>query len=92
MDSSLTGYSRVNANERRLTRLAQEKGTSLTYRLTSANNCSNSSSAVSTRRALLHGLWGGYGNVSSVEQQAAVGKESGRTAHVERWNLRDCVI
>ena len=39
------------------------------------------------RCAVLHGLLGAYSNVIPVEQHSAVGKESGQTAHVERWNL-----
>ena len=32
-------------------------------------------------------FWEAYSNVIPVEQHSAVGKESGQTAHVERWNL-----
>jgi insertion element IS1 protein InsB len=32
-------------------------------------------------------FWEAYANVIPVEQHSAVGKESGQTAHVERWNL-----
>lgn len=32
-------------------------------------------------------FWEAYANVLPVEQHTAVGKESGETAHVERWNL-----
>ena len=32
-------------------------------------------------------FWRAYSTVLPVEQHSAVGKESGRTAHVERWNL-----
>ena len=32
-------------------------------------------------------FWEAYSNVIPAEQHAAVGKESGQTAHVERWNL-----
>ncbi len=36
---------------------------------------------------LLHGLLGGIqGNDPMPEQHTAVGKETGETAHVERWN------
>jgi IS1 family transposase len=33
-------------------------------------------------------FWEAYSNVLPPEQHSAVGKESGETAHVERWNLR----
>lgn len=32
-------------------------------------------------------FWEAYANVVPVAQHTAVGKESGETAHVERWNL-----
>lgn len=32
-------------------------------------------------------FWEAYAKVLPVEQHSAVGKESGATAHVERWNL-----
>src|SRR5205085_4932441 len=32
-------------------------------------------------------FWKAYANVLPVEQHTAAGKESGETAHVERWNL-----
>ena len=32
-------------------------------------------------------FWEAYSNVIPPEQHMAVGKESGQTAHVERWNL-----
>jgi IS1 family transposase len=32
-------------------------------------------------------FWEAYANVIPAGQHAAVGKESGQTAHVERWNL-----
>jgi IS1 family transposase len=32
-------------------------------------------------------FWEAYSNVLPPEQHSAVGKESGQTAHVERWNL-----
>ena len=32
-------------------------------------------------------FWEAYANVLPPEQHSAVGKESGETAHVERWNL-----
>jgi insertion element IS1 protein InsB len=32
-------------------------------------------------------FWKAYANVLPVEQHTAVGKESGQTAHVERWYL-----
>ena len=32
-------------------------------------------------------FWEAYSNVLPVKEHSAVGKESGETAHVERWNL-----
>ena len=39
---------------------------------------------------LLHGLWAPYAAVIPEEQHTAVGKETGETAHVERWNNTLC--
>ena len=40
------------------------------------------------RRALCYtDFWEAYSNVIPAQQHSAVGKESGQTAHVERWNL-----
>ena len=46
-------------------------------------NCGNGLRQAGGTRA----FWAAYANVLPVEQHTAVGKESGQTAHVERWNL-----
>lgn len=50
-------------------------------------DCGNASQKLIVGDALLQrSLWEAYREVIPTEQHVAVGKDSGETAHVERWN------